>query len=251
MAVHDSGVEGLTIENALRAQTTHNDHPGSNGMCFQAVHDCWASDVHVLNADVAFSMTSAKSCTLSDVSAGGRSLHHFTITRAQSHDNLVEDFVLEDFTIPATPGSYLHGINVEQLSSGNVWRRGTMHTGTFDSHRGLPFENLRTDITLVNKDAVPGGAFDAGPLFGARTVHWGIDVLSDESLCMDITDVAPRSLTAGITGPAEPGSRLRGVPANAYFLGDLQSQRVAFGVDLGSSRDLLELQRAMVPTEQD
>jgi hypothetical protein len=248
--VHDSGVEGLTIENAVRVQTTHNENPGSNGVCFQAVHDCWASDVHVVNADVAFSMTAAKSCTLSRISAGGRSLHHFTVTRTQSHDNLIEDFVLEDFTVPAAPGSYLHGINVEQLSSGNVWRRGMMHTGTFDSHRGLPFENLRTDITLVNKDAVPGGAFDAGPLFGARTVHWGIDVLNGESLCMDVSDVAPRSLTAGITGLAEPGSRLLGVPSNAYFTGDLESQRVAFDVDLGSARDLLQLQRSLVPPEQ-
>jgi hypothetical protein len=177
-------------------------------------------------------------------------LHHFTVTRTQSHDNLIEDFVLEDFTVPAAPGSYLHGINVEQLSSGNVWRRGMMHTGTFDSHRGLPFENLRTHITIVNKDAVPGGAFDAGPLFGARTVHWGIDVLNGESLCMDVSDVAPRSLTAGITGLAEPGSRLLGVPSNAYFTGDLESQRVAFDVDLGSARDLLQLQRSLVPPEQ-
>ena len=110
-----------------------------------------------------------------------------------------------------------------------------MQTGTFDSHRGLPFENLRTNVTLVNKDAVPGGAFDAGPLFGTRTVHWGIDVLNGESLCIDVTDVAPRSLTAGITGLEETGSRLRGVPSNAYFLGDLESRRLAFGVDLESS----------------
>ncbi len=245
--VHDSGVEGLTIENALRVQTAHNENAGSNGVCFQAVHDCWASDVHVVNADVAFSMTSAKSCTLRGISAGGRSLHHFTITRTQSHDNLIEDFVLEDFTVPAVAGSWLHGINVEVLSSGNVWRRGLMHTGTFDSHRGLPFENLRTNITLVNKDAVPGGAFDAGPLFGARTVHWGIEVLSGETMCIEVSDVAPRSLTAGITGLPEPGSRLRNVPANAYFLGDLESERLAFGVDLGDARDLLDLQRSMCP----
>jgi hypothetical protein len=245
--LHDSGVEGLTIENALRVQTTHNENPGSNGVCFQAVHDCWATDVHVVNADVAFSMTAAKSCTLHGISAGGRSLHHFTITRTHSHDNLIEDFELEDFTVPAVAGSWLHGINVEVLSSGNVWRRGMMHTGTFDSHRGLPFENLRTNITLVNKDAVPGGAFDAGPLFGARTVHWGIDVLSGETMCMDVTDVAPRSLTAGITGLAEPGSRLRGVPSNAFFHGELQSERLAFGVDLGDARDLLDLQRTIAP----
>jgi hypothetical protein len=249
--VHDSGVEDLTIENGLRAQTTHNENPGSNGVCFQAVHDCWATDVHVLNADVAFSMTSAKSCTLHKISAGGRSLHHFTISRTHSHDNLVENFVLENFTVPAVPGSYLHGINVEVLSSGNVWRRGTMLTGTFDSHRGLPFENLRTDITVVNKDAVPGGSFDAGPLFGARTVHWGIEVLSGETMCIEVTDVAPRSLTAGITGVAEPGSRLRGVPSNAYFLGDLHSERLAFGVDLEGARDLLELQRAMLPITEE
>ncbi len=58
--VHDSGVEGHTIENELIAQTTHNINPGSNGVCFQAVYDCWARDVAVVNADVAFSMTSAK-----------------------------------------------------------------------------------------------------------------------------------------------------------------------------------------------
>ena len=103
-SVYDSGVEGLTIENRCCAQTAHNVNPGSNGVCFQAVHDCWATDVHVLNADVAFSMTSGKSCTLCAISAGGRSLHHFTITGWQSHDNLVEDFVLEDFTVPARPG---------------------------------------------------------------------------------------------------------------------------------------------------
>jgi hypothetical protein len=241
--VHDSGVQGLTIENRLLTQTTHNVNPGSNGVCFQAVHDCWARDISVRNADVAFSMTAAKSCTLSGISAGGRSLHHFTITRKGSHDNLIQDFELEDFTIPAVDGSYLHGISTEDLSSGNVWRRGLMHTGTFDSHRRLPFENLRTDITLVNKDAVPGGGFQEGPLFGARTVHWGITVTSGESLCMDITDVAPRSLAAGITGLTEPGSRLRGVPSHAYFEGDLESERLAFGTNLGSGRDLLEIQR--------
>src|SRR5262249_29458892 len=99
--VHDSGVEGVTIENALRVQTIHTENPGSNGVCFQAVHDCWATDVHVVHADVAFSMTAAKSCTLRGISAGGRSLHHFTISRAHSHDNLIEDFELEEFTVPA------------------------------------------------------------------------------------------------------------------------------------------------------
>ncbi len=155
--------------------------------------------------------------------------------------------MLADFDVPVAEGAYLHGICVENMSSGNVWRRGNMHTGTFDNHRGLPFENLRTAITLVNKDGVPGGAFDAGPQCGARSVHWGIEVTTDNHMCMEITDVAPRSLTAGITGLSEPGSMLRGVPSNSHFEGDLHSERMAFGVDLGANADLLDLQRQMLP----
>ena len=176
--MHDSGVEGLTIENRLLPQTTHNVNPGSNGVCFQAVHDCWATDVHVLNADVAFRDDRAPSRARSRGISAGRPvaapLHDQP--GGSRHDNLVQDFVLEDFTVPAAPGSYLHGINVEAAVERQRVAPRVMHTGTFDSHRGLPFENLRTDIMLVNKDAVPGGAFDAGPLFGARTVHWGITV---------------------------------------------------------------------------
>ncbi|MGA6222072.1 hypothetical protein ACPESV_17300 [Streptomyces umbrinus] len=243
--VHDSGVEDLTIENELREQTAHNLNPGSNGVGFQAVHDCWARNVHVVNADMAFGMTSAKSCTLSGISAGGRSLHHFVACRVQSHDNLVEDFELDEFTVPAVPGSYLHGLNVEGLSSGNVYRRGVLHTGTFDSHRQMPFENLRTAITVTNKDAVPGGALDAGPYFGTRSVHWGIHVTNGNNLCIEITDVAPRSLTAGITGLDRPGSILP--RAGMDFSGALESQAIAFGVDLGEARDLLEVQRAAAP----
>lgn len=243
--VHDSGVESLTIENELRPQTPHNMNPGSNGVCMDAVYDCWVRDVHVLNADVAFALTSAKSCHLAGISAGGRSLHHFVACRVQSHDNLIEDFELESFTLPAPPGAYLHGVNVEGLSSGNVYRRGVMHTGTFDSHRQLPFENLRTDITITNENGVPGGARDAGPYFGARNAHWGIEVTNGNNLCIDISDMAPSSVTVGITGLERPGSELpqRGVD----FEGDLQSQRLAFGHDLGDQRDLLEVQRKLAP----
>lgn len=243
--VHDSGVEDLTIENALLPQTAHNQNPGSNGVCFQAVHDCWAKNIRVVNADLAFGMTAAKSCTLSGISYGGRALHHFVACRVLSHDNLIEDFLLEEPTIPAVAGSFMHGINVEGLASGNVYRRGDMRVGTFDSHRALPFENLRTNITINNRNAIPGGATDAGPFFGARTVHWGIDVMNGNNLCMDITDIAPRSLTAGITGLASPGSILPRIGQD--FAGDLETERLAFGTELGRGRDLLDLQRDAAP----
>ena len=40
--------------------TAHNKHPGSNGLCFQAVHDCWADDVRVENCDLGFGFTTTK-----------------------------------------------------------------------------------------------------------------------------------------------------------------------------------------------
>ena len=185
------------------------------------------------------------------ISAGGRSLHHFTISRVAVGRQPRSGLRAGGLHRAAAPGSYLHGINVEALSSGNVWRRGVMHTGTFDSHRGLPFENLRTDIVLVNKDAVPGGAFEAGPLFGARTVHWGINVESGETLCMDITDAAPRSLTAGITRAGR--NRGHGFAASVARVLPGRSGVRAAGVRCrpGELADLLELQRSKVPIEHD
>ncbi|MFJ3421856.1 hypothetical protein ACIPN8_36560 [Streptomyces sp. NPDC086082] len=239
--VHDSGIEHLTIENRLLPQTRHNRHPGSNGVCFQAVQDCWARNVRVVNADCAYVLTSAKSCTLTDISHRGRALHHFVACRAQSHDNLVEDFLLEEFTVAPAPDTVVHGINLEGLSSGNVYRRGTLRAGTFDSHRQMPFENLRTDITLDNTGHA-GGAADAGPRYGARTVHWGVTVTNSRSQNIDVSDSAPRSVTAGIVGLDRPGSG-----EDSEFDGDLGSLRLAFGTDLGAARDLLDLQRGMAP----
>ncbi len=104
--------------------TAHNRHPGSNGVCFQAVHDCWASEVRVENCDLGFGFTSAKSTTLDRVVVGGRSAHHSFACRMQSHDNLVDDFEIEPFTVPLPAGAVHHGLNLEGLSAGNVWRRG-------------------------------------------------------------------------------------------------------------------------------
>ncbi|MEU5727162.1 hypothetical protein ABZ783_35875 [Micromonospora sp. NPDC047738] len=161
-------------------------------------------------------------------------------------DNLIEDFHLEDFTVPAVRGSVLHGLNLEGLSSGNVYRRGLMETGLFDTHRQLPFENLRTDITVTNKDAGVGGAGDAGPYFGCRIVHWGIRVTNDKNLGMEVSDVAPASLTAGITGLTSPGSGGLDKPStHGSFTGDIESESLDFGTDLGQGSDLLDLQRAI------
>jgi hypothetical protein len=215
--VHDVGVESLTIRNELRPMTIHNRHPGANGLCFQAVHDCWADDVRVENCDLGFGFTTTKSVTLTDVAVGGRSAHHSFACRMQSHDNLVDGFAIEKFTVPLPDGALHHGLNLEGLSAGNVWRRGTMAEGTFDTHRAMPFENARTDITLTNNGRV-GGSAASGPLFGARIAHWNIRVTAGVPYAIDLADVAPRSITVGLQGLTASGS---GLPRD--FQGDLEN----------------------------
>lgn len=215
--VHDSGVERLTVRNELVAMTAHNKHPGSNGVCFQSVHDCWAAEVRVENCDLGFGFTGAKSVTLREVVVGGRSAHHSFACRMQSHDNLVEDFEIEAFTVPVPSGAVHHGLNLEGLSSGNVWRRGRMAEGTFDTHRALPFENARTDITLVNNGRV-GGSAASGPLFGARIAHWNVRVTGGSPYAVTIGDVAPRSVTVGVQGTDGTASEL-----TPDFTGDLEA----------------------------
>lgn len=235
--VHDVGVESLTIRNEPRAMTIHNRHPGSNGLCFQAVHDCWADDVRVENCDLGFGFTTTKAVTLTDVVVGGRSAHHSFACRMQSHDNLVDGFEIEPFSVPLPIGALHHGLNLEGLSAGNVWRRGRMAEGTFDTHRAMPFENARTDITLANNGRV-GGSAASGPLFGARIAHWNIRITSGVPYAIDLADVAPRSITVGVQGLAAAGS---GLPRD--FPGDLENGTYQLG-SRPSVTDLYAAQRA-------
>ena len=206
-AVTEVGVERLTIRNKVLPQTKHNQNPGSNGVHFQAAHDCWASQVRVENVDVGFGLTGAKSISMTDVTVAGRASHHPFVIRMQSHDNLISDFTIEPFTVPLGAGAIVHGLNAEGLSSGNVYRSGTMAEGTFDSHRALPFENLRTDITLVNTGGV-GGSAQSGPYFGARTTNWGVTITSGRPYAVCLGDIAPRSVTVGVQGASKDTSQL-------------------------------------------
>jgi hypothetical protein len=221
--VHDVGVESLTIRNELKPMTIHNRHPGANGLCFQAVHDCWADDVRVENCDLGFGFTTTKAVTLTDVVVGGRSAHHSFACRMQSHENLVDGFEIEAFTVPLPTGALHHGLNLEGLSAGNVWRRGRMAEGTFDTHRAMPFENARTDITLVNNGRV-GGSAASGPLFGARIAHWNVRITSGNPYAIQLADVAPRSITVGLQGLTSDPS---GLPRD--FQGDLENGTFLLG----------------------
>ncbi|MFD9907975.1 hypothetical protein [Streptomyces sp. NPDC059063] len=239
-ALTGSGVEGLTLEAVETPQSPHLLDKGFNGVTFQCAYDCWADDVHVRHVDNGFGLVAASACTLRRTAVGGRGSHHPYFCREGSHDNLIEDFRIERRTVPAPAGTQLHGINVEGLSSYNVWSRGHMEMGTFDTHRGMPFANVRTEI-VVNNDGRHGGDASAGPLYGARFTHWNVTVTNQRAGLVKIDDIAPYSATVGI-------SRVRefdqiDVPD---FSGELNSRIETYGSP-GSvrPRNLYDAQRAL------
>ncbi|NLU74983.1 hypothetical protein HCC61_20265 [Streptomyces sp. HNM0575] len=241
-ALTGAGVEGLTLEAVETPQSPHLLDKGYNGVALQCTYDCWVDDVAVVNVDNGFGLVAASASTLRRTRVGGRGEHHPYFCREGSHDNLIEDFTLEQRTVSAPADTQLHGINVEGLSSYNVWSRGRMETGTFDSHRGMPFANVRTDIT-VNNDGVHGGDASAGPLFGARFTHWNIRVTNERAGLMKLDELAPWSATVGINTVREFGQI--DVPD---FTGDLESRLELYGTtDEVRPRNLYEAQRAVQP----
>jgi hypothetical protein len=193
-----SGVEGLTLAAVETPQSPHLLDKGYNGVTFQCAYDCWADDVTVRHVDNGFGLVAASACTLRRTRVEGRGSHHPYFCREGSHDNLVEDFTVARRTVPAPPGTQLHGINVEGLSSYNVWSRGVMEMGTFDTHRGMPFACVRTEITVENNGR-HGGDASAGPLYGARFAHWNVTVTNGRAGLVRIDGIAPYSATVAIS----------------------------------------------------
>ncbi|MFF6828963.1 glycosyl hydrolase family 28-related protein [Streptomyces longwoodensis] len=234
-----AGVEGLTLEAVETPQRPHLLDLGHNGVVLQCAYDCWVDDVTVSHTDNGFGLVAASACTLRRTRVAGRGSHHPYFCREGSHDNLIEDFTIEERTSPAPAGTQLHGINVEGLSSYNVWSRGDMRMGTFDSHRGLPFADVRTDITVTN-DGRHGGDASAGPLFGARFTHWNIRVTNGRAGLVRIDGLAPYSATVGINEVREFDQT--DVPD---FDGDLHSRLELYGTSGAvRPRNLYEAQRA-------
>lgn len=221
--VTGAGVEKLTIAMVKTVRPRHLQDKGYNGLVFQCAWDCWARDVSVVDSDNGFLLVSAKGVTLWQTRVSGRGQHHSYACREQSHDNLIEDFGIGKFTEPPTPGSGHHGINVEGLSSGNVWSKGLMEAGTFDTHRGLPFANVRTEIVIFN-DGAHGGSANAGPLYGARFTHWNVTVTNQRAGCVKIDHVAPSSATVGISEVSEFGQIDK-----PDFAGELGSRMESYG----------------------
>ncbi|MEV5607832.1 glycosyl hydrolase family 28-related protein [Streptomyces sp. NPDC052225] len=239
-ALTGAGIEGLTLEAVETPQSPHLLDKGYNGVALQCTYDCLIDDVTVWNVDNGFGLVAASASTLRRTRVGGRGSHHPYFCREGSHDNLIEDFTIAQRTVPAPSGTQLHGINVEGLSSHNVWSRGDMRMGTFDSHRGMPFANVRTDITVDNNGR-HGGDASAGPLFGARFTHWNIRVTNERAGLMKIDGLAPYSATVGINTVREFDQT--DVPD---FTGALNSRLELYGTtDVVRPKNLYDAQRTL------
>jgi pectate lyase-like protein/uncharacterized protein DUF4955 len=223
-AVRESGIEDLTIEMRLTPQTTHHQDLGFNGPHFQATLNCWARDVDLWHSDNGFGSTTSKNLTLTGIRIGGRARHHTFICRVQTNDMLVDHFEIPPATVPVAAGAIHHGLNTEGLSGGNVWCEGVME-GTFDSHRALPFDSVRTAVTVTNNGST-GGASDAGPRWGARFCHWNIDVLGGRAHGIRLEEHAPRSAMVGIRGTTGPTDHPRDFTGDVGSVADALDEAV-------------------------
>jgi hypothetical protein len=200
--IQECGIENLTIQLARDYEyiyaTHHHTEPGWNGPWLNNAVNCFVRGVTVVDPDNGFLLSAVKNVTMTDVrldySAPNRQAHHHgTVTRASTHDCL-----WENFQIATSPR---HGIEVESFSAGNVWSRGTMDYGTFDSHKALPYECIRTEIT-VNNSGTAGGSSDAGPRMGARFVHWNVHVTTNRNHMIGEADIMPLGAVIGVRGCA-------------------------------------------------
>ena len=179
-SVQEVGVEDLRIKCHARLTHNHLQVPndsigGWNGIYMNRVWNCWIKNVAVSSAEEGFILASAKNVTLTNTLIDGpEQNHHSYACRVSSHDNLFESFTVNG------PKRVRHGINTEWFSSGNVWSKGLQKAGTFDSHRALSFDFIRTECVVANDaGSTPGGNAAAGPFIGKRGAHWNINVYID------------------------------------------------------------------------
>ncbi len=214
-SVSESGVEHLKIKGHAPATHLHLSNKGFNGVYVNRAYNCWVNDVEIESCENGVNLASAKNVTVRGAKmTGPEQQHHSFACRVNSHDNLFEDFAI------AGPNRVKHGINTEWLSSGNVWHKGKMARGTFDSHRALSFDSIRTDITVANDNACnPGGGGPAGPYLGKRVVHWNIRVegsdRKDKGEFVNQPEALPMGALVGIQGAPQTAA-----PAPAMPKGD-------------------------------
>ncbi len=130
------------------------------------------------------------------------------------HDYLVTDFAVET--------QFVHDLTVDSFANGNVFSKGKGINVNFDHHRGVPFENLFTEINVGTGSRlwVNGGSECAGPYSGARETLWNIQASSPQSYPkypqLNILGMTAWSAVKSDVTWIEPIPPVSLVPANLY-----------------------------------
>jgi hypothetical protein len=170
-----AGIEHLRILGHANMTHTHLVTNGAlsggwNAVYLNRTRDCWVRNVTLSGIEEGVILSAAKNTSVLDVLLDGPQQHHHSLAcRVNSHDNLFARFRVDG------PIRVRHGVNTEWFSSGNVWSKGFQRVGTFDTHRALSFDSIRTECTVANDTgSTPGGDAKAGPYIGKRVVHWNV-----------------------------------------------------------------------------
>lgn len=195
--IEESGIENLALILFGDPEGDPFDI-GWNGIFVHRAYNCWVRQVEVINGSNGIHVSAAKNVSILDtkITSSGF-MHHPYTNRCMSHDVLYENFEV-DITEDDKGGT--HGINTEFFTTGNVWSKGVMNRGTLDTHRGMPFDYVRTEITLRNEDnSNPGGSTKAGAYSGRRGVHWNVSVVGTDRPANEAGDFVyqPDTLTYG------------------------------------------------------
>ena len=228
--LEEVGLESLSIWMPPHRSLIHMQDLGYNGIYFQRAFHCWVRDVVIENPDNGIIAGSTKCLTVKDTRIlGPETRHHGYYLRYCAHDCLITDFEVGDCGYEA--------LSIACTSSGCVFHDGILWQGTFDSHRGLPFDVLRANIRLVSGVGKTGGGVPAGPRNGARVAHWNLLVEGgDGAHIYQPLELAVGALV-GIRGVA-----LNTMPGNAMPPGD----KGTIVADQGKVPEPVDLYRAQV-----
>ncbi|MDF2441405.1 MAG: hypothetical protein JWN98_2389 [Abditibacteriota bacterium] len=169
--VSEVGIENLAFEFPAAPYGGHFTEEGFNPLAFSGVADCWARDIHILNADSG-AFVSAPFITLQNfvfeskrpADKGGQTGHHGFIL---GNDSLLHNF---DFRT-----RFVHDVTVSR-NAGSVISQGKGVDLCFDNHRHHPHANLFTNIDIGAGTRMyrSGGGADLGRHAGAWTTFWNI-----------------------------------------------------------------------------
>lgn len=190
--LRDAGIEALTIEFAEETYGGHFMEAGFNALYFSAVHDCWVTNVDIVNADYAVGLNGTHFCTLEGVKlydSKARGGGHHGIDISFGADNLVTDFTIGK--------EFLHDISIEWYTHGNVISDGSGSDLNLDHHRGAAFGNLFTNLHLGkgSRAFASSGAHGRGPHAGAHNTYWNL--ISDDCWTLPDADFGHFLVLAG------------------------------------------------------